>query len=57
MAEASDLPRCRKCGATVPLGKMLCWCCEHGPKLHVDSTKDENCDDTCEIHFGEGDKE
>ena len=30
----AELPRCKICGATIPEGKTLCWCCEHGPKLH-----------------------
>ena len=31
----SSVHRCIKCGDTVPDGKTLCWCCEHGPKLHT----------------------
>ena len=48
MVENTELPKCKICGATVPNGKDLCWCCEHGPKLHVDSTE---CKDSCEIKF------
>lgn len=32
--ELEELPRCKICGATVPVGKDLCWCCEHTSKLH-----------------------
>ena len=52
MDECSDIPRCKICGDTVPPGKELCWCCEHGSKLHVDHEEDECSDhDSCEINF------
>ena len=35
----SVLPRCKICGDVVPPGKELCWCCEHGPKLHPQTEK------------------
>ena len=38
--------KCPVCGDPVPEGKTLCWCCEHGKKLHSDEKK---CDDSCEI--------
>lgn len=50
MNDSSSLPTCKICGATVPNGKELCWCCEHGPKLHVDSNS-HKCEDSCEIKF------
>lgn len=31
--------KCKICGDAVPLGKELCWCCEHGPLLHTDNSK------------------
>lgn len=31
--------KCKICGDAVPLGKELCWCCEHGPKLHLDKVQ------------------
>jgi len=39
MNETEALPVCKICGATVPAGKELCWCCEHGPKLHAPEPK------------------
>ena len=44
-----ELPVCKKCGATVPPGKTLCWCCEHTPKLH--RPEEQSCDskDACEL--------
>ena len=42
MEDNKELPRCKICGATVPIGKTLCWCCEHGPKLHDPFTKVED---------------
>lgn len=47
--EKLGLPTCKKCGATVPPGKTLCWCCEHTPKLHV--AEEQSCDskDACEL--------
>ena len=44
-----SLPVCKKCGATVPSGKTLCWCCEHTPKLHSSQNKDCDFSDSCEI--------
>ena len=31
--------KCKICGDAAPPGKELCWCCEHGPKLHSDNSK------------------
>ena len=31
--------KCKICGDAVPPGKELCWCCEHGPKLHLDKSE------------------
>ena len=42
------LPRCKKCGMTVPPGKTLCWCCEH-TKLHPMEDKDCDSKDACDI--------
>lgn len=42
-----DYPTCPVCGDPVPEGKTLCWCCEHGTKLHKDEQK--KCEDSCEI--------
>ena len=39
MGWKDDLPTCKVCGDVVPYGKTLCWCCEHGPKLHVDGSE------------------
>ena len=50
MTEDIKLPTCEICGATVPNGKELCWCCEHGPLLHVDG-EENKCEDVCEIKF------
>lgn len=33
--------KCKICGDAVPLGKELCWCCEHGPKLHTDKLRSD----------------
>lgn len=50
--EIIGLPTCAKCGATVPPGKKLCWCCEHTPKLHPmdkQSCKSDACDLNLEV--------
>lgn len=38
------IEKCRICGDTVPPGKDLCWCCEHGPKLHSEKPKQTDSD-------------
>lgn len=45
-----DLLRCKICGDTVPSGKELCWCCEHGDKLHKTDLKTCN-EDACKIEY------
>lgn len=47
--EKLGLPTCRKCGATVPPGKTLCWCCEYTPKLHPMEKQSCNSKDACEL--------
>lgn len=49
--EKLGLPTCKKCGATVPPGKILCWCCEHTPKLHP--MEEKNCDsqEACNLNL------
>ena len=44
-----DLPKCKKCGETVPEGKDLCWCCEHTPKLHKPEKWAKCGEDKCNI--------
>lgn len=50
----SNVPVCKKCGDPVPNGKTLCWCCEHGPKLHVDHSADKCGEDSCKLHLEGG---
>ena len=48
--ETNDLPTCPLCGTTLPPGKVICWCCEHEPKLGI--KKEQTCGkDSCEINF------
>lgn len=47
--EMLKLPTCKKCGATVPPGKTLCWCCEHTPKLHPMEKQSCESKDVCEL--------
>ena len=49
-----ELKKCENCGDTVPTGHKLCWCCEHGHKLHPMEGK-PGCEekDYCEIKFEE----
>lgn len=49
--EKLRLPTCKKCGATVPPGKTLCWCCEHTPKLHPMEKRDCESKDACELNL------
>lgn len=44
------LPTCKRCGATVPPGKDLCWCCEH-TKLHPMETKHCDSKDACDVNL------
>jgi len=52
-----ELPKCKKCGDTVPQGKELCWVCEHTPKLHPMEPKHGCTEDFCEIKFDTKDGE
>lgn len=45
------LPTCEQCGATVPPGKTLCWCCEHTQKLHRDAGSTCDSDDACNLNL------
>ena len=51
--ENNEIPTCPICGTTLPPGKVICWCCEHEPKLGINKKNDEhNCgEDSCEIDF------
>lgn len=36
-----ELQKCKICGDLAPPGKEMCWCCEHGPKLHPTEPKEK----------------